>query len=179
MPTTIKVWDPLVRVFHWGLVTSFAVAWLTADEVQNVHEAIGYAAAGLVGARLVMGVVGSRYARFSQFVRGPSAVLDYAKTVVANRASRYLGHNPLGGIMVIALIVVMAAIAFTGWLQTTDAYWGVDWLQELHEALATTALGLIALHVCGVVVESIRHRESLVAAMVTGRKRQPEPGDIV
>lgn len=179
MPDTVKVWDPLVRIFHWGLVTSFAVAWLTADEVQNVHETIGYTAAGLVGARLLMGVVGSRYARFSQFVRGPSVVLGYAKTVVASRARRYLGHNPLGGIMVVTLIAMMAAIAFTGWLQTTDAYWGVDWLQETHELLATAMLGLVALHLGGVVVESIRHRENLAAAMVTGRKRQPEPGDVV
>ncbi|MDI7861687.1 cytochrome b/b6 domain-containing protein [Rhizobiaceae bacterium n13] len=179
MPPSVTIWDPLVRIFHWSLVTSFAAAWMTADEFQDVHEVAGYTVASLLALRLVMGVAGSRYARFTQFVRSPGAVSAYAKSVVANRARRYLGHNPLGGIMVVILIIVLSATAFTGWLQTTGTYWGVEWIQELHEVLANCCLVLIAIHLAGVVFESIRHRENLVVAMVTGRKRRPEPGDCV
>ncbi|MCB1149359.1 MAG: cytochrome b/b6 domain-containing protein [Chlamydiia bacterium] len=175
---TAKVWDPLVRVFHWSLVASFAVAWLTADEVQSLHEWAGYAAAALIGFRLLYGLVGPRYARFSQFVRGPRTTVDYAADVLRRREKRYLGHNPLGALMVIALLVTMAAIATTGFMMTTDAYWGVDWVQEVHETLANLMLALVILHVLGVVFASLAHHENLVRSMITGRKRAAEAGDV-
>lgn len=175
---TAKVWDPLVRVFHWSLVTSFAVAWLTADEVQSLHEWAGYAAAALVGFRILYGLVGPRYARFSQFVRGPAATADYAVDVLQRREKRYLGHNPLGALMVVALLICMAAIATTGFMMTTDAYWGVDWVEETHETLANLMLVLVVIHVLGVVFASIAHHENLVRAMITGRKRAAGAGDV-
>jgi cytochrome b len=175
---TAKVWDPLVRVFHWGLVASFAVAWLTADEIQSVHEWAGYAAAALIAFRLVYGLVGPHYARFSQFLRGPRTTLDYAADVVKRRERRYLGHNPLGAVMVIALIATMAAIAGTGYMMTTDAFWGVEWVEEVHAFLANLMLGLVGLHVFGVIFASLAHHENLVRAMITGRKRAAETGDV-
>jgi cytochrome b len=175
---TAKVWDPLVRVFHWSLVASFAVAWLTADEVMTLHEWAGYAAAALIGFRLLYGLFGPHYARFSQFVRGPKATLGYASALVKRRERRYLGHNPLGGLMVVALLVTMAAIALTGFMMTTDAYWGVEWVEETHETLANVMLVLVGLHVLGVVLASFAHHENLVLAMVTGRKRAAEAGDV-
>jgi cytochrome b len=171
-PATVKVWDPLVRVFHWSLVSFFVIAYATGDEVEKVHIAAGYAIAALLALRVVWGFVGPCHARFSSFVRPPREVLEYLRDVVRFRAPRYLGHNPAGGAMILALIALLAATCVTGYMMTTDAYWGAKWVEEVHEAFANVTVGLIALHVLGVIVASFEHRENLVTAMVTGRKRQ-------
>jgi cytochrome b len=168
----------MVRLFHWSLVTSFAVAWLTGDELMSVHEWAGYAAGGLVALRLVMGFVGSPYARFRQFIRSPGKIAAYAGDILHHREARYLGHNPVGGMMVMALLGALAALALTGWMQTTDAYWGVDWVEEVHELLANALLVLVMLHIAGVLLASLRHRENLVRAMITGRKQAARIDDI-
>jgi cytochrome b len=178
MEQRIKVWSRAIRLFHWGLVASFATAWLTGDEVMSIHEWAGYAAAALIAFRVALGLFGSGYARFGQFLHGPAVTMDYAADVAFNREARHLGHNPLGGLMVVALMAAMAGLAFTGWLQTTDAYWGVEWVEDAHEIIANTMLGMIALHVAGVLLASFRHEENLVLAMITGRKRAPEDGDV-
>ncbi|MGE6741872.1 cytochrome b/b6 domain-containing protein [Allorhizobium pseudoryzae] len=175
---TVRVWDPLVRVFHWGLATAIVTAWLTADDLQNLHEFAGYVAGGLIALRLVLGLGGSRYARFTQFIRSPRRTWHYARDMLKHREARYLGHNPLGAAMVVLLILLTAAVAFTGWLQTTDAYWGVEWVEETHEALANIFLVAVPLHVLGVIHASRRHRENLVAAMITGRKRAASGSDL-
>ena len=202
----VRVWDPLVRVFHWSLVGAFAIAWLTADELQPVHEIAGYVVAGLVAFRLVWGVVGSRYARFAQFLRGPSATLAYLGDAARGRERRYLGHNPAGAAMIVALLVTLSGTAFTGWLMEEPARMamlpdlpqiaapafadedredegrggsaGEEALEEVHETLANLMLLLVALHVGGVVLASFRHHENLPRAMITGDKRAPGPGDI-
>ncbi len=203
----VRVWDPAVRVFHWGLVAAFAIAWLTADEVQPVHEVAGYTVAGLVAFRLVWGFVGSRYARFAQFLKGPGDTLAYLGDMARGKERRYLGHNPAGAAMIVALLVTLSGTAFTGWLmeepgrvamlpdlpQIVAPAWADDDgdeqgygergevggpLKEAHEVLANLMLLLVALHVGGVVLASFRHHENLARAMVTGDKRAPGPGDI-
>lgn len=198
----VRVWDPLVRIFHWSLVGAFTLAWLTADEWQTTHEIAGYVVAGLVAFRLAWGLVGGRYARFAQFLQGPAATLDYLRAMFGRRERRYLGHNPAGAAMIVALLVTLSATAFTGWLKedpdritllpdlpqiVAPAYadegetGGIDEeeLEEVHEASANLLLLLVALHVGGVVLASFRHRENLARAMITGDKRAPGPGDIV
>ena len=171
----VKVWDALVRVMHWTLVACVAATWFTRGEL---HEWIGYAALAVVLLRLAWGCVGSRHARFGQFVLGPARTLAYAQAVLARREPRYLGHNPLGAWMIVALLAALAAVGGTGWLAATDRYWGVEWVQELHELCADALLALVALHVAGVILTSLRHRENLVRAMVTGAKASPRPGDV-
>ena len=178
MPSTVKVWDRPLRLLHWSLAGSVALCWMTADELQGLHEIAGYAAAGLIGLRLVLGLAGTHYARFNQFVRSPKTTLAYAADMVRHREARYLGHNPLGAAMVVLLIVLVGAIALTGWMQTTDTYWGVEWVEETHKTLAEFLLVAIALHVAGVIHASVRHRENLALAMITGRKRGPSSRDI-
>ncbi|MFC4259723.1 cytochrome b/b6 domain-containing protein [Marinobacter lacisalsi] len=168
---TVKVWDPLVRLFHWGLVASFTVTWLTGDEWDDVHEIAGYVIAGLIVFRLVWGGVGTRYARFSEFVRGPQVVIRYMKDAVRGRERRYLGHNPAGAAMIVVLLLTLAGACITGWLYTTDWFWGAELVEETHEWLANALLLLVALHVGGVVLESWHHRENLTRSMVTGLKR--------
>ncbi len=174
----VQVWDPLIRIFHWSLAISFLVAWLSAEEWQDLHEICGYIAAGLICFRLLWGVIGSHYARFRQFLRHPYEVIRYMRDIRYGRETRYIGHNPAGGMMIFALLLTIGALTFTGWLSTTDQYWGAEWLQNLHEVIANGALVLIALHVAGVVVASLRHRENLIAAMVTGHKRGAEPDNV-
>lgn len=117
----VRVWDPLVRLFHWSLVAAFAAAWLTADEVQQVHEVAGYAIMGLIAFRFAWGLVGSRYARFRQFLRGPGTTLGYLGDMVRGRERRYLGHNPAGAAMIVALLLTLSGTAFTGWLMAEPA----------------------------------------------------------
>lgn len=203
----VRVWDPLVRVFHWALVAAFATSWLTAEELQPVHEISGYIIAGLVAFRVVWGLVGSRYARFAQFLRGPGETLGYLGDVTRGRERRYLGHNPAGAAMVVALLLTLSGTAFTGWLmeepdrvamlpampQVVAMAWADDDgdereygergeaagpLKEVHETFANLMLFLVALHVGGVVLASFRHRENLPRSMISGDKRAPGPGDI-
>ncbi len=167
---SLRVWDPVVRLFHWSLVASFGTAFLIDDDGQ-VHETAGYVVLGLLAVRLVWGLIGTRHARFADFVRGPGSVVAYLRDLAAGRAERYLGHNPAGGAMILLLILAVGTTALTGWLSTTDQFWGVEWLEELHEVAAYLSVGLIALHVLGVVASSWLHQENLVRAMITGRKR--------
>ncbi len=174
---TIKIWDPLVRLFHWSLVVVFAVAWLSADEWDGLHETAGYVAAALIGFRLLWGLVGPKYARFSQFARSPGQALRYVGKMITGKEPRYIGHNPAGGLMIIGLLVVLAGTALTGWMYTLDAFWGAEWVEDIHEFLANMMLVLVATHVAGVVWASIRHKENLVRAMIVGRKRASDPDE--
>ena len=170
-PATIKVWDRFVRVFHWSLATFFLVAYATGDEVEKVHIAAGYAIAGLVGARILWGFIGPPHARFSSFVRRPREVFEYLRDVALLRAPRYIGHNPAGGAMILALLAMLIGISITGYMMTTDDYWGAKWVEEVHETLANLTIGLVVIHVLGVLVASFEHRENLIKSMITGRKR--------
>jgi len=128
---------------------------VTGDEIEWLHLWAGYAIAVLAALRLVWGFFGSCYARFANFVKGP----------------RHIGHNPAGGIMILALLVALTGLTVTGLLMTTDAYWGSKMMEEIHEAIANATLVLIALHILGVIVASLEHGENLVVSMITGRKR--------
>lgn len=172
MGESVKVWDPLVRVFHWSLVCLFIFSFITGDEWKKAHILSGYAIAGLIAFRLVWGLLGPRHARFVNFLYAPKTVLAFLRDSLSLRAKRYLGHNPAGGAMVILLLAAVSGIVTTGYMMTTDAYWGVEWVEDVHKVLVYSTIGLIALHIAGVVLASVEHRENLVRAMVTGRKRR-------
>jgi cytochrome b len=166
-----RVWDRPVRLLHWGLVATLVAAWFTGDATSVAHEALGYAALAIVAARLAWSRVGGGHARFGAFLRGPRETLRYARALVAGSSPRYVGHNPLGGWMVVALLATTSAVSVTGALYTTDWLWGYGWLAKLHEALAWLLVALALLNIGGVLHASRQHRENLVAAMVHGRKR--------
>ena len=174
----LKVWDRTVRVLHWVLVLSVAIAWLSTWRVGDLHQPAGYVALAAVLLRGVWGFVGGRYARFRQFVRSPRATLVYLRLLVQRREARYIGHNPLGGWMIMALMGCVSGLGLTGWLYTTDRFWGDEFIDHLHQALAWALLGMIVLHVAGVIFASIRHRENLVRAMVDGAKPPAQQLDI-
>lgn len=188
MTDMIKVWDPLVRAFHWALAATFLVAYVTEDEVMTLHVWAGYTVLGLIAFRLVWGVIGSRYARFSNFVYRPSVVMGYLKDMARFRPNRYLGHNPAGGAMVVALLGLLLLTGLTGLgVYATEEFsgplaglmhnashsWG-EALEELHELFANATLLLVALHVAGVLLASVQHGENLIRSMFTGLKQRSE-----
>ena len=179
----VLVWDRLVRIVHWLLAGSILVAWISAQvhgvpAVKSIHEWAGYVALGLIALRIAWGFIGSGYARFSQFLCSLATAGKYAFLVFRHQEPRYLGHNPLGAWMIVALLVTAFLASGSGWLYTTDRFWGVEWLEEIHELLADGLVGLVALHVAGGVFTSIRHRENLIKSMITGRKPRPRESDI-
>jgi len=177
----MKVWPAALRCLHWALVTAVAVAWWAGESVPRLHEWAGYLALAVVVLRCALGWRHAprwHYARFGQFVRAPAAVWRYARDVARGREARYVGHNPLGGWMVLALLACVALTALSGWLYTLDAFWGLAWLEVLHKGAAWSLVGLIALHVAGVLFTSWRHRENLVRAMLGGHKAGAGPHDV-
>lgn len=171
----VPVWDRLVRSLHWLLVPTVVAVWITGHWFDSVHHALGYAAAGIVALRFVWGLWGSPHARFSDFVKGPRDTWRYARLLLAGREPHHLGHNPLGGWMVVALLTCVALGSLTGFLYTTDWLWGYGWLEALHVGLAWLLALLVAGHLCGVLVMSLRGRENLVRSMLTGNKRVDRP----
>ncbi|CAM2161648.1 Cytochrome b561 bacterial/Ni-hydrogenase domain-containing protein [Paraburkholderia sacchari] len=166
----ILVWDAPVRVFHWLMVASFAGAWLTAESERwrLLHATLGYTMVGLVAFRIVWGLMGTRYARFSTFVRSPAAVIRYIASLLKGRPERHVGHNPAGAIAIIAMLLMTWAVGVTGWAAYNST--GGEWLGELHGGFANAMLALIAIHVVAVLASSLLHRENLIGAMVTGYK---------
>lgn len=181
------------------------MAWLSAEELDRVHEVAGYLVAGLVAFRLIWGQVGSRYARLAQFLKGPSATAAYIGDMIRGKERRCLGHNPAGAAMIVAILILLSGTAFTGWLIAepgrvallpdmpqivTPAHADFDGneygandesegaLEEVHEALANLMLLLVALHVAGVVLASFRRRGNLAHAMFTGNKRASGSDDV-
>lgn len=178
----ILVWDWPVRIGHWLLVILFALAWLTGDseELRLVHAALGGAMVGVLLFRLLWGLIGSYHARFTSFVRGRQAVLDYVAGLVVGRSgaheSDYAGHNAAGGWAILALLTLGLLTGATGWV----AYQGEAWegVGEIHEVLATVMLGVVLLHVAGVVVSSLAHGENLIRPMFSGYKLG-RPGEAI
>lgn len=166
----VTVWSPWLRLLHWGLAGSTIAAFATHDSGSVWHNYFGYVSLACAALRIILGFTASGVWRFDQFVLGFTATLAYAKTVFAKREHRYLGHNPLGGWMVVALLVNAVVCGFTGWLFTTDAFWGYAWLENLHGWSGKLFISLVAIHLAGVAYSSWRHKESLVAAMVHGKK---------
>lgn len=213
----VKVWDPLVRLFHWTLVLSFVIAYLSGDEESDLHIVSGYVVAGLVVFRVLWGFIGTRHARFSDFIFSPATVSAYAKQLLGGKPPHYLGHNPFGGWMILTLLLALTATSITGlaaygaenkgpiagWVAVSthpskpDKILGNDYLQrvnneeneggedrgkkneedsvweELHEFCSNLTVVLIVVHIGGVFLGSLLHRENLVRAMVTGKKKAP------
>jgi cytochrome b len=182
----VKVWDPLLRAFHWTLVAAFVIDYLTEDDWMRLHANAGYVITGLLVFRLIWGFVGPRHARFANFVFAPRIVYSYVRNMLRGRAARYVGHNPAGGAMVIALMLLLTATSVSGialyavgdqagplahWLGGLGRGWESR-LKHVHEFFANFTLLLVVAHVCGVIAGSVLHEENLVRAMITGNKQR-------
>jgi cytochrome b len=200
MVARTRVWDPFVRVFHWLLAIGFAVSYVSEGEPLFVHVWSGYLIGALIVLRAAWGFTGPRHARFSDFVYRPGKVLAYLLDLLKQRAPRYLGHSPAGGAMSVLLLLSLATTVGTGLavyaqekgagpLATVVSRAAPDaaedgledgaqadgpqgQLAELHELLANLTLVLVLVHVGGVMLTSLAHRENLPWAMITGLKRR-------
>jgi len=179
---TIKVWDPLIRIFHWSLVLSFVIAYITEDDWLNLHLFTGYTVTVLIALRLIWGVVGTRYARFTQFIKLPSEVLSYIRKILVFKAPHYLGHNPAAAAMIVSLLLCIILLCFSGMViiaangqgplaNTFFAAVNPEWMEEIHEFFANLTLLLVILHVAGVLFSSLLEGQNLVKAMISGRKK--------
>ena len=168
--TSVKVWDWPVRVFHWTLAASVIGAYVTgeSEDFERLHHTLGWVAAGLIAFRVVWGLVGTRYARFSEFVRGPAQVWSYIKSLRSGQPQHFVGHNPVGAVAVILLMGLTALSIYTGWLALAED--AAEWLEEAHEIAANTLITVVLVHVIGVLWSSRTHGENLLKAMLTGRK---------
>jgi cytochrome b len=224
---SIKVWDLFVRLFHWLLVAGIISQLVTAEHSKNVHISVGYIIIILLIIRIIWGIVGSRYARFTDFIYSPADILTYLKRLIKGKPRHYIGHNPAGGAMVCALLVILLLTALTGFMilgtegkgplsrhsqYTVARTWADDhpfrydddasrhdnkgekenylhshagnkaqahFWKEVHETLVGISLFLIGLHICGVLASSYVHRENLILAMITGRKKSPDKTEVL
>jgi cytochrome b len=211
----IKVWDIAIRVFHWTLVGCYALAFISSENIPKLHVFFGYSVLFLVLFRILYGFVGSKYARFSDFLYRPTQITDYLKGLLIGKPKHYIGHNPAGGFMIVILLLSLLSLTLTGLKAygvkghgplakheisfMTKAFADSDdkhdhnehdsrkqlspknhrteknerdeFWEEVHETIAHFTLFLISIHILGVLVSSLVHRENLIKAMITGRKR--------
>ena len=200
MNKEVRIWDIFVRVFHWALVVSFSIAYISGESESLIHIYSGYAVLGLISLRVIWGFIGTKYARFTNFIYNKSAVIKYLKSLLTGKPEHYPGHNPAAGWMVIALIVGLFLSTLSGLqlyaveeglgpfannlselqiISTAYAdngvqggsFWAEFW-EAIHETFANLTLLLVLIHISGVLLSSILHRENLVKAMITGNKRK-------
>jgi len=220
MSKTIYVWDCFVRFFHWSLVLLFIASYLSGEEEHWIHVYSGYGIICLLAMRITWGFIGTKYARFADFVSAPGKVVDYLRALVSGKKSeRYIGHNPAGGMMVLAMLITLFFIGFSGLklyaieegkgpfagtgnvnivqqayadsddnheeyrrdhddgYESDEEHEGdehedeeEDFWEDVHEASVNVMILLVILHIGGVFLSSRAHGESLVRAMITGRK---------
>jgi cytochrome b len=180
---TIKVWDPVLRIFHWSLVLFFSLAFITEDDWLSLHVVAGYAITLLIAFRILWGLIGPRYARFTQFIKSPAEVVSYIGKMLRFKIPHYLGHNPAAAAMIVSLLLSIILLCFSGMIiiaaegqgplaNTFFSALNAEWIEEIHEFFANFTLLLVILHVVGVLFSSLLEGQNLVRAMITGRKKQ-------
>jgi len=176
--SSVMIWDRVVRLFHWTVALGCIANLTVLRELKAPHRYVGYVILAAIAFRLTWGVVGSRHARFSDFVPGLKELSNYLKALLQRREPRYLGHNPAGATMMVALIGLVTLCGATGWMMGLDSFWGARWVEGLHEGAANLILIMAILHVLAALIESWRHRENLILSMITGLKRPPNGTDV-
>lgn len=185
----IEVWDLYVRVNHWLMVLLFSGLILTGkaeDDYMQWHFYMGYLLSALLMTRFLYGIFGAKAARFTQFIKGPIALYLYIKQVLAGSSPHYLGHNPLGALMVIALLVLMVCQTLSGLVNSDEVFWYgpmyewvsddlQEWSADWHKLLPNVLLALVACHILAVLIHELALKERLVKAMLNGKKRLLKP----
>jgi cytochrome b len=187
-----NVWDPLVRIFHWSLLATVTVAYLSEPDWFDLHIWAGFIVTGLILFRLLWGFVGTEHARFKDFVFGPGAVFKDLKNFLSGHPARYIGHSPAGGAMVLVLLGALTAVALSGLeLYAVEEHSGPFvsfqssivsaignqaeskyYWRDVHGLIVNCTLLLAIVHVVCVLVCSVLLRENMPLAMITGRKHE-------
>ncbi|MCP3395822.1 cytochrome b/b6 domain-containing protein [Bradyrhizobium sp. CCGB20] len=168
---TISVWDLPLRLWHWVLAASVLAAWFTPTVYDGLHRILGYTVLGLLAFRLAWGFLGSRYSRFRMVGVRLRAAPGYLWNLRRGMTGRYIGLNPAGTLMLVALLLSLAVSTITGAMSVTVTFFGVWWVEDTHHYSSDAVIVLVVLHVVGVVLMGILQRENLIRAMITGRKR--------
>jgi cytochrome b len=168
---TVEVWDLPLRLWHWALAICVLIAWFTPTVYDGFHRIVGYGVIGLLVFRLVWGVWGSRYSRFRMVGVRLRAAPGYLWNLRRGITGRYIGLNPAGTLMLVALLLSLAVSAITGAMSVTVTFFGVWWIEDTHTYASDAVIVLVVLHVAGVVLMGFLQRENLIRAMITGRKR--------
>lgn len=172
-PTTLRLWDPVVRLFHWSLAGAFVANYFFTEEGESWHRWLGYYAMAWLAIRVVWGFVGTPAARWTDFWPTRARLRAHVDALLHGRPYHRLGHSPLGALVMILMMALMLGLGVTGYLmEEVDYFWGMDLPEDLHAAFANGLLALVGLHLLAAVVESVRLRENLPLSMVTGRRRQ-------
>jgi cytochrome b len=189
---SVAVWDPYVRIGHWLAGAAFLISYASGGEPRWLHTLTGYTLVLYVALRGIWGFVGPEHARFTNFVRSPGRAARYLLDLLRGRAQRHLGHSPAGAAMIVLLLISLLATTSAGMMLYALHDGGgplagvvgseppaegaesprLKFWEETHEVLANFTLLLVLLHTAGVITASIAHRENLVQAMITGRKRR-------
>lgn len=168
---TVAVWDLPLRLWHWALAVGVLAAWFTPTVYAGLHRIVGYTVLALLAFRLVWGFWGSRYSRFRMVGVRLRAAPRYLWNLRRGMTGRYIGLNPAGTLMLVALLLAIAVSAITGAMSVTVTFFGVWWVEDTHAIASDAVIVLVVLHVLGVVLMGLLQRENLIRAMITGRKR--------
>lgn len=170
---TLRLWDPLVRLFHWSLAAAFIANYFFTEEGDDWHRWFGYYAVGWLAIRGVWGFIGTPAARWTDFWPTRARLAEHLRALLGGRPYHRLGHSPLGALVMILMMVLMLGLGLSGFLmEEVDYFWGEDWIEELHELFANGLMALVGLHVLAALVESVRLRENLPLSMITGKRRR-------
>ena len=168
---TVLVWDWPLRVWHWSLAILVLIACVTPNIMDGLHQFAGYAVMGLLAFRLVWGFFGSRHSRFERIGVKLRAAPSYLKNLLRGDTGRYLGLNPAGAVLLVAMLALLVISTVSGAMQVTVRFFGVWWIEDSHAYSSNAIIVLAGLHVLGTILMSVMQRENLVRAMFTGRKR--------
>ncbi|MDO3382456.1 cytochrome b/b6 domain-containing protein [Gilvimarinus algae] len=172
MGSTVKLWDPLVRLFHWSIAGIFVANYWLNEEGDDWHQWLGYTAASLIGVRLLWGFIGPRPARWADFFPTPAKLKAHLCALVKRRDYHRMGHTPLGAVVMILMMLGFIGLAVTGYMMAEiDRYWGVQWVEDIHGYIANTLLALVILHIAAALYESLQLKENLPLSMITGKRK--------
>ncbi|MBB1517630.1 cytochrome b/b6 domain-containing protein [Aquipseudomonas guryensis] len=170
---TLRLWDPLIRLFHWSMAAAFIANYFFTEEGDDWHRWFGYYAVGWLVIRGVWGFIGTPAARWADFWPTRARLAEHLRALLGGRPYHRLGHSPLGAVVMILMMLLMLGLGLSGFLmEEVDYFWGEDWIEELHELFANGLLALVGLHLLAALVESVRLRENLPLSMITGKRRR-------
>lgn len=178
MSTTVKLWDPIVRLFHWSLALAFFANYFFVEEGEDWHQWIGYYACAWLAVRFIWGFAVKGAASWRACWPTVSRLKSNVLMLRSGEAHQHLGHSPIGALMMLTMMVAMLGLGVSGYMmEEIDLFWGVDWVQDLHGTIANILAALVCIHILAAIIESIRLRENLPLSMITGNRKRPTSGD--
>lgn len=169
---TTRLWDPLVRLFHWSLACAFLANYFFTEEGESWHRWFGYYAVAWLAIRLLWGFIGTPAARWADFWPTRARLAEHLRALFGGRAYHRMGHSPLGALVMIGMMLLMLGLGVSGFLmEEVDYFWGADGPEAFHEFCANALMALVGLHIAAALVESYRLKENLPLSMVTGKRR--------